>query len=345
MQQPKVMVSYGTRPEIIKVAPVIAELHRRKIPCVTVFTGQHRELYEDVRELVPTPDYSLAIMQQNQSLNDIVSRIAASFVPVLRESAPELLIVQGDTSTAAVSALLAFYERIPIGHIEAGLRTFDLSSPFPEEGNRQLISRIARYNWAPTQKAADHLHAEGISAVQVTGNTVVDSCLSFNFPSSYSNKIIITLHRRENFGAKMESQFEQIESLASAHPELEFIFPMHPNPNVQRYRDILQHVKVCAPWSYPQMIEQLSQARFVISDSGGIQEECAAFGKKILVCRDTTERPEGVEAGFARLVDCDIAGNFDWANDNPHWQGTNPFGDGRAAQRIVDTFDRSCCDS
>ena len=338
MHPPKVMVSYGTRPEIIKVGPLIAELKRRDIPCVTVFTGQHRELYEDVRELVPEPDHRLAIMRGDQSLGDILSRIATAFVPVLRAERPDLLIVQGDTSTAAVSALLAFYERIAVGHVEAGLRTYNLESPFPEEGNRQIVSRLARYNWAPTEQAAEQLRREGVSNVFVTGNTVVDACLGFEFPVQYSNQIVITLHRRENFGPKMESQFRQLEQLAIEHPELEFVFPMHPNPNVQRYRPLLSHVRVIPPLSYPAMVELLSKARFVISDSGGIQEECAAFGKKILVCRDTTERPEGVVAGFARLVDADIVGNFDWANEDPRWQGTNPFGDGSAARRIVDTF-------
>ena len=338
MHAPKVMVSYGTRPEIIKVAPVIAELRRRDVRCVTVFTGQHRELYEDVRDLVPEPDHRLAIMRADQSLGDIVSRLAASFVPVLRDERPDLLIVQGDTSTAAVSALLAFYERIDVGHVEAGLRTYNLKSPFPEEGNRQLISRLARYNWAPTARAAEQLAREGVANVVVTGNTVVDACLGFALPPKYTNQVIVTLHRRENFGSRMETMIRQIERLAVEHPELEFVFPMHPNPNVQRLRSLLRHVHVIAPLSYPAMVEMLSKARFVISDSGGIQEECAAFGKKILVCRDTTERPEGVEAGFARLVDTDIIGNFAWANDEPRWQGTNPFGDGLAAKRIIDTF-------
>lgn len=334
----KVMVCYGTRPEVIKVSPVIRELQRRGLACCTVFTGQHKDLYEDVRDMAPEPDYNLAVMQDNQSLTDIVARLAVSFVPVLRKEKPDILLVQGDTSTAAVCALLGFYEKVPVGHIEAGLRTYDLSSPFPEEGNRQLISRIAKYSWAPTERAYRALLSEGVSGVSLTGNTVIDACLAFNFPVTYSDKVLVTLHRRENFGEKMERQFQQIEELAARHRNIEFIFPMHPNPNVQRHRHLLRHVNVIPPLGYPEMMRLLSSVSCVISDSGGIQEECAAFRKRILVCRDTTERQEGIEAGFARLVDAEIIENFDWAMSPDRWNGVNPFGDGLASERIVDTL-------
>lgn len=330
------MVCYGTRPEVIKVASVIKNITDRGVDCCTVFTGQHRELYEDVRSMVPEPDYNLAVMKDNQALTDIVSKLSISFVPVLRKERPDLLIVQGDTSTAAVCALLAFYESVPIGHVEAGLRTYDLTSPFPEEGNRQIISRIAKYSWAPTERAYAALKSEGVSGVYLTGNTVVDACLAFSYPVTRTNKVLVTLHRRENFGEKMEVMFRQIEQLATARQDLEFIFPMHPNPNVQQHRHLLGHVKVISPLGYPEMMKLLSSVDCVISDSGGIQEECAAYGKRVLVCRDTTERQEGIEAGFAKLVDTQIVENFDWAMNSGDWIGENPFGDGKAASRIVD---------
>ena len=333
-----ILIAYGTRPEIIKLSPVIRELMERRIAFKTVFTGQHRELYDDVKDLVPEPDHHLAIMKENQSLSSIISGISSKFGEILRVESPNLLMVQGDTATVAISALIAFYEKIPVGHVEAGLRTYDLSSPFPEEGNRQIVSRLAKFNWAPTELAAEQLQKENVDNIIVTGNTVIDACINFNYPITYNNKILITLHRRENFGEKMKKIFNEIETLAIEHPELEFIFPMHPNPNVQKLKPILKHVNVIDTLGYSKMMKLLASVKFVISDSGGIQEECATFNKKILVCRNTTERSEGIDAGFAKLVDTDIINNFQWANDNPEWKGKNPFGDGKASKYIVDSI-------
>jgi len=334
----KILISYGTRPEIIKLSPVIRELRKVGLPFKTVFTGQHKELYDDVKDLVPEPDFHLDIMKENQTLTDILSSISLRFSEILRSENPNLLIVQGDTSTVAISTLIAFYERIPVGHVEAGLRTYDLSSPFPEEGNRQIVSRLAKYNWAPTELAAKQLEKENLGNITVTGNTVIDACENFNYPISYENKVLITLHRREKFGIKMEKIFNEIELLALKHAELEFIFPMHPNPNVQKLKPILKHVNVIDTLGYSEMMKLLASVKFVISDSGGIQEECATFNKKVLVCRNTTERSEGIDAGFAKLVDTDIINNFQWANDNPEWKGKNPFGDGKASKYIVDSI-------
>ena len=334
----KILITYGTRPEIIKLNPVILELDKRGLSFKTVFTGQHQELYDDVKDLLPKPDYHLSIMQENQTLTNIMSAISSRFGEILIDEAPDLLIVQGDTSTVAISALIAFYERIPVGHVEAGLRTYDLSSPFPEEGNRQIVSRLAKYNWAPTKLAAKQLKEEKVHNIIVTGNTIVDACNNFNYPIAYENKVLITLHRRENFGIKMEKIFNEIELLALKHAELEFIFPMHPNPNVQKLKPILKHVNVIDTLGYSKMMKLLASVKFVISDSGGIQEECATFNKKVLVCRNTTERSEGIDAGFAKLVDTDIINNFQWANDNPEWKGKNPFGDGKASKYIVDSI-------
>ena len=313
-------------------------MDKRDISFKTIFTGQHRELYEDVKDLVPTPDYHLSIMEKNQTLTDILSKISLTFGEILNKESPDLLIVQGDTSTVAVTSLIAFYEKIPVGHVEAGLRTYNLGSPFPEEGNRQIVSRFAQYNWAPTEWAANNLKNEMVGNIFVTGNTVIDSCLNFNFPITYNNKILVTLHRRENFGAKMTKLFTELECLAKKHPKLEFIFPMHPNPNVQKLRPILKNINIINPLGYSDMMELLSQVKFVISDSGGIQEECAAFRKKVLVCRDTTERPEGIEAGFAKLIDTNIIQNFEWANKNPKWEGKNPYGIGNASKIIIDSI-------
>ena len=334
----KILISYGTRPEIIKLSPVIRELRKVGIPFKTVFTGQHKELYDDVKDLVPKPDFHLAIMKENQTLTDILSSISLRFGEILRSENPDLLIIQGDTSTVAVSALIAFYEKVPVGHVEAGLRTYDLASPFPEEGNRQMVSRIASYNWAPTELAAKQLKKENVDNITVTGNTVIDACKNFNYPISYENKVLITLHRRENFGDPMEKIFSEIDLLAKEYSHLEFIFPMHPNPNIQKLKPLLQHVKVTDPLGYAEMMLLLSRVKFVISDSGGIQEECAAFGKKVLVCRNTTERPEGLDAGFAKLVHTNIIEHFNWANKSPKWSGENPYGNGNASKIIIDSL-------
>ena len=333
-----ILISYGTRPEIIKLSPVIREMNERGISFKTVFTGQHRQLYNDVKDLVPEPDYHMDIMKEGQSLTSIMTGISSKFGEILRGESPNLLMVQGDTATVAISTFIAFYEKISVGHVEAGLRTYDLTSPFPEEGNRQIVSRLAKFNWAPTELAAKQLQKENATNIIITGNTVIDACNNFNYPVSYDDKILITLHRRENFGESMKKIFGEIETLAMEHPELKFIFPMHPNPNVQKLKPILKHVNVIDPLGYSEMMKLLSKVKFVISDSGGIQEECAAFKKKVMVCRNTTERPEGVDAGFAKLVHTDIINNFSWANDAPECSGENPYGDGTASQKIIDSL-------
>ncbi|MEM1120926.1 MAG: UDP-N-acetylglucosamine 2-epimerase (non-hydrolyzing) [Bacteroidota bacterium] len=333
-----IIICYGTRPEVIKLAPVIREIKAQNLPCKTVFTGQHKELFEDVKSLVPEPDYHLDIMRHNQGINQVIAAILTNLQPILKAENAKLVIVQGDTSTVLASALCAFNTGVAVGHVEAGLRTYDLESPFPEEANRQLVSRIATFNWAPTHIALNNLRKEGIKGSSITGNTVIDTCLGFNLDIRYGHKILITLHRRENQGKRMTSMFEQLEILAKQHPELEFIFPMHPNPNVQKHRHLLHQVQVIDPLNYQEMVQLLSEVKFVISDSGGIQEECAAFRKRILVCRNTTERPEGITAGFAKLIDDKIIQHFDWANNNPIWNGQNPYGNGNASRQITQSI-------
>ena len=318
------------------MSPVIQELEERGIDCKTIFTGQHKELYDDVKDLIPLPDYNLEIMSNDQSLTEILSNISLKFGEILKIEKPNLLIVQGDTTTVAVCSLIAYYEKVAVGHVEAGLRTFNLNSPFPEEGNRQIVSRLAKFNWAPTKLAADQLVRENAQNIFVTGNTIVDVCNNYNYKIQYGNEILITLHRRENFGEKLKSIFKQINRLAIKYSNLKFIFPMHPNPSIQKLKHLLKNVKIIEPLCHKEMIKLLSKVKFVISDSGGIQEECAAFKKRILVCRDTTERPEGVTAGFAKIIGTNIEENFEWAMNNYKWEGKNPYGNGRASKKIVD---------
>ncbi len=331
-----VFLCYGTRPEIIKMAPVARALDELEVPYRTVFTGQHPDLYRDVADLMPPPHFSLASAEREAGMTAVFAHILLGLEHIFISEKPGLVVAQGDTNTVLAAAMAAHNRSIPFGHIEAGLRTHDLRNPWPEEGIRQQVSRLAALHWAPTLQAVKNLSAEGITGgVELTGNTIVDSCRAFDFPHSYGSEVLVTLHRRENFGASLDTLASQLESLALQHPDLQFVFPMHPNPQVQRLRESLRAVRVIAPLPYPELLRLLSRARFVISDSGGIQEECAVFQKKILVCRSATERPEGVEAGFARLVGHDIAGHFDWANDDPHWEGENPYGDGQAGRRIA----------
>ena len=335
-QYKNILICYGTRPEIIKLSPLINILREKKITHSTVFTGQHTDLFDDVKNLIPNPDYKLSIMKKNQSLNDILCSISEGFINILNNLNPDIVIVQGDTSTVLTCALNAFYANIDIGHVEAGLRTFNLSSPYPEEGNRQLVSRIANYNWAPTKIAFNNLKNEGVSNIFLTGNTIVDACNSYNYKITYENKILITLHRRENFGDRIIKIFNELNQLAVIHNDLQFIFPMHPNPNIQKHKKILKNIKIIKPLQYPDLLNLLSKVKFVISDSGGIQEECASFQKKILVCRDNTERPEGISAGFAKIIGTELIQNFNWANDDPEWNGQNPYGKGDAAKKIIE---------
>ena len=213
----KILVCFGTRPEIIKVSPIIKELQNRKMNFKTVFTGQHTDLFEDVKDLIPEPDYNLSIMKYDQDSNNILENISIIFSRIFKEENADLVIVQGDTSTVLACSLNAFYQNIDIGHVEAGLRSFNLSSPFPEEGNRQIVSRIATFNWAPTDEAKKNLEREGISNIILTGNTIVDICNQFNYNIEYKNKILITIHRRENFGKNIIKIFNEINQLAKKY--------------------------------------------------------------------------------------------------------------------------------
>jgi len=335
MIKDSVLICFGTRPEIIKLAPVLQELADRNIPYKTVFTGQHKDLYADVATLIPEPDFQLVTGTGSRSLCQLSEHIFAALPAVFAKVKPSICLVHGDTTTAAIGALAASYSGISVGHVEAGLRTYDIAQPYPEELNRQIIARLTLFNWAPTRRAEENLKNEGVAHVICTGNTIVDMCSRYRFVCEYGNTILITLHRRENFGKPLERLCRELNQLAKEHPELQFVFPMHPNPNVQKMREYLSDVLLIAPLPYLELLSLLARCRCVITDSGGIQEECAFYRKKVLVCRQKTERPEGVEAGFVRLVGEDVRSNFNWASDNPFWEGPNPYGDGNARIRIV----------
>lgn len=355
---------FGTRPEAIKMAPVIHELRLQQFNFEICVSGQHREMLDQVLEFFEiAPTYDLELMQPDQTLNDFSSRFLTIFDKVLEKSRPDLVLVHGDTTTSSIAALASFHRRIPVAHVEAGLRTFDPKAPFPEEINRQLTARVATYHFAPTQNARENLLRENVRKenIFVTGNTVVDALIDgrrriLNF-DNYSlkkkaehknielgNYILMTGHRRENLGQGFESVCEAVIDLVEEFDDLAVVFPVHLNPKVkeQVFKKLadVNRVHLIDPVSYPQMLWLMEHCKFIISDSGGVQEEAPAFGKKVLVTREFSERMEGVEAGFSILVGTDkdklvaqasILLNEPHCNLNTH----NPYGDGKAAKRIV----------
>ncbi len=333
-----IAICYGTRPEVIKLFPLIEALRQRKVPFKTLFTGQHLDLYHDVKELVPNPDIRLETMLAGQSLVKSFSAISSATEDALSKFPVSLVVVQGDTTTAFAISLVAFYKKIPVAHVEAGLRSKDPANPFPEETNRRLISQIASLNFAPTEIAYHRLRAEGACNVHHTGNTIVDALDHFAIQPSDDPMVVITIHRRENHD-QMAVIFDQINQAAQKCPYLSFVFPIHPNPNVQRHRHLLQapNIQIIAPMGYPQMLALIGRCKFIISDSGGLQEEAVYFRKKILVVRKTTERPETISCGLGRLIDTDIMEAIPWALTKIELpEMKNPYGDGHSATRITD---------
>lgn len=357
----------GTRPEIIKMLPVYLELKKRPgIEPRLVLTGQHRELAQDVLRLFRiTPDADMQVMQPDQTLEALTSRLSQKLSEYLLENRPDILLVQGDTSSAMVAAMLGFYGRVPVGHVEAGLRTHNMQNPFPEEFNRRVLTLAARWHFAPTQQAVANLRREEVTeGVHMVGNTVIDAALlmaereteatralAARFPflqNPERGSVLITAHRRENFGAGMRSIAQAIQQLAEQWPNLSFLFPLHPNPNVkpvmQEALSAIPNVHLADPLGYDEMIYVMKRAKMVLTDSGGIQEEAPAFDVPVLVLREETERPEGVEAGCSVVVGTSpqrISENFARIlNDPAVYQrmasAPNPYGDGRASQRIVD---------
>lgn len=360
----RVAVVFGTRPEAIKLAPVIAKLRSRPdVECRVYVTAQHRQMLDQVLEAFSVrPDVDLNLMRASQSLNEFMSVALAGLDRVLETEAPHFVLVQGDTTTALAGALAAFHRHIPVGHVEAGLRSGNLNAPWPEEANRTLITRIATLHFAPTARNRELLLAEGVDAsrVRVTGNTVVDAlelvCGQLrnhppDIPGLHLNGerlVLITGHRRESFGAGFEAICDAIGRLARRFPGTVFVYPVHLNPMVRepvnRLLGDLDNVRLIQPLPYLAFLFLMSQAVLVLTDSGGIQEEAPTLGKPVLVMRETTERTEAIEAGIARLVgvDCDQIEHeaVRLLTDPEELQrmecGRNPFGDGHASERIVD---------
>lgn len=360
----KMMVVYGTRPEAIKVAPIIKALEGHSdYSVLATVTGQHREMLDQVNSLFRIePDYDLDLMMPSASLAMMASRALASLGSIIDKERPDAVIVQGDTSTAFVAGLASFYSKVPIVHVEAGLRTFDIASPFPEEGNRQLLSRIAQLHLAPTERAKGNLLAEGIdsSRIVVTGNTVIDALLQtvghdtdFADPrvrevvQGTDSYVLVTAHRRESWGEPMRDAMRAVRSAALRHPELTWLIPMHRNPIVREVlQDLLgdiRQVVLCEPLDYHEFCHAMKGAFFVLTDSGGVQEEAPSLGKPVLVMRENTERPEASDAGTVRLVGTDRVELEKWilrlvedpAAHASMANAVNPYGDGKAAERTV----------
>ena len=361
----KIMLVFGTRPEAIKMCPLVNELKQRKsIQTIVCVTGQHRQMLDQVLGAFNVePDYDLSIMKQGQTLFDITTNILNRIKEVLDTEKPDVVLVHGDTSTTFVTALACFYMQIPIGHIEAGLRTYDIYSPYPEEFNRQAVSIISKYNFAPTELAKQNLIKEGKNpeCIFVTGNTAIDA-LKTTVRNDYthpelewakdSRLIVITAHRRENLGEPMRNMFRAIRRVMDEHPDVKAIYPIHMNQIVRdTANEILgddDRIHIIEPLEVLDFHNFLNRSYMILTDSGGIQEEAPSLGKPVLVMRDTTERPEGIAAGTLKLVGTDeenIYHHFKLLlEDDDEYKkmskASNPYGDGFACKRIADILDR-----
>ena len=358
------MLVFGTRPEAIKMCPLVRELRSRDgIRTVVCVTGQHRQMLDQVLEAFDVvPDYDLSVMKQGQTLFDITTNILSSIKSVLEEVKPDTVLVHGDTSTTFVTALACFYLQIPVGHVEAGLRTYNIYSPFPEEFNRQAVSIVSEYNFAPTENAKANLLREGRdgSKIYVTGNTAIDALKTtvrddYTHPelewAAGSRLILITAHRRENLGEPMHHMFRAIRRVMDEHPDVRAIYPIHMNPVVRRAADEelggCDRIHIIEPLEVLDCHNIMAKSYMILTDSGGIQEEAPSLGKPVLVMRDTTERPEGIAAGTLRLVGTDeevIYDNFsrlleDKDAYNAMAHAANPYGDGLASRRIADILE------
>ena len=360
----KVMTVFGTRPEAIKMCPLVNEMKKREgLEVVVCVTAQHRQMLDQVLTTFNVvPDYDLNIMKDRQTLFDITTNILQNIKIVLEEVRPDVVLVHGDTSTTFVTALACFYLQIPVGHVEAGLRTYNIYSPYPEEFNRQAVGIISKYNFAPTKLAKEHLLAEGkdSASIFVTGNTVIDA-MQHTVVEDYSHPeldwigdsrfIFITAHRRENLGEPMHNMFRAIRRVLDEHPDVKAIYPIHMNPVVRKAAD--EELGDCDRIHIIEPIEVFDCHNFearcylCLTDSGGIQEECPSYGKPVLVMRDTTERPEGVEAGTLKLVGTQEESIYEWftklLDDEAEYEkmahAANPYGDGHACERIADVLE------
>ena len=358
------MLVFGTRPEAIKMCPLVNELKKRKnIQTVVTVTGQHRQMLDAVLEVFNVvPDYDLSIMKERQTLFDITTNILNGIKDILEKEKPDVVLVHGDTSTTFVTALACFYFQIPVGHVEAGLRTYNIYSPYPEEFNREAVSIISQYNFAPTKLSYDNLVKEGKDPekIWITGNTACDA-LRTTVRSSYSNPeldwakgsrlILITAHRRENLGEPMHHMFKAIRRVMDEHPDVKAIYPIHLNPAVREVADVVfkgeDRMHLIEPLDVLDFHNFMEHSYLILTDSGGIQEEAPSLGKPVLVMRDTTERPEGIEAGTLKLVGTNedtIYREFskllsDKNEYNKMSKASNPYGDGHTSERIADILE------
>ncbi len=357
----KIVIIFGTRPEAIKLCPAALELKAHSaFDCRVCVTGQHREMLQQVLDVFGVvPDEDLALMRPNQTLGSFTSRAIAAIDDYLANEKPDIVMVQGDTTTVLAGALAAFYHHIPVAHVEAGLRTWNMESPWPEEANRVLTTRLAKWHFCPTENNKKNLLREGVdpSGIYVTGNTVIDALMiakeKVRDLTDGRRRVLITGHRRENFGSGFEHICKAIKRLATEFADVEFIYPVHLNPNVQgpvhRFLDGLSNVSLIAPQSYLSFVELMKNAYLILTDSGGVQEEAPSLGKPVLVMRDTTERPEAVAAGAVKLVGTASEDIYretkTLLTDHEAYQrmasAINPYGDGHAVSRIVEILSRS----
>ncbi len=372
MQRKKILTVFGTRPEAIKMAPLVNELaNNNNFETKVCVTAQHRTMLDQVLDIFDIkPDYDLDLMTAGQTLNDITAHILLKLKPILTEFKPDVVLVHGDTATTFAASLAAYFEKIAVGHIEAGLRTGNLYSPWPEEGNRRLTSAITNYHFAPTENSKKNLIREGIaeSSIFVTGNTVIDALLmakkkihnnqwllsdleqKFSFLDSKKKMLLVTGHRRESFGDGFERICLALSTVAQKNPELQIVYPVHLNPNVQepvnRLLSGINNVYLIEPQQYLPFVYLMDRSFIILTDSGGIQEEAPSLGKPVLVMRETTERPEAVDAGTVKLVGTDSEKIVDTIslllNDKSYYEkmsfAHNPYGDGNACQRISNSL-------
>lgn len=357
----KIMLVFGTRPEAIKMCPLVNELKKReKVQTIVCVTGQHRQMLDQVlEEFSVVPDYDLSIMKDKQTLFDVTFNILERIKAVLEAEKPDVVLVHGDTSTTFVTALACFYMQIPVGHVEAGLRTYDIYSPYPEEFNRQAVSIIAKYNFAPTEMAKENLVREGKTedSIYITGNTAIDA-LQTTVRNDYTHPelewasdcrlILITAHRRENQGLPMHHMFHAIRKVMEEHPDVKAIYPIHMNPVVRQAAaeelGNFDRIRIIDPLEVLDFHNFLARSYLILTDSGGIQEEAPSLGKPVLVMRDTTERPEGIKAGTLKLVGTSeevIYREFTKLLDDKNAydamsKASNPYGDGHACERIAE---------
>lgn len=342
-----ILICYGTRPELIKLFPLVNEMKKRNIPYQTLFTGQHKHLIKEYSHLIDRPTYKFNVFKKGQTLDKLYSKILNRACKLFEKNKFEFVVIQGDTTSSLAIAHSAFHNKIKIAHIEAGLRTFNKLSPFPEEMNRVILSRLADIHFTPTKKACLNLMKENITSkdIHYVGNTIADAIDSFNLDISFDNFILITLHRRENWGKNITNLLKSINSCALRYPNVNFVYISHPNFKEQIVNYLNQHnIEIINPVNYKTMLSLISSCKFIITDSGGIQEEAMCLEKRVMICRDTTERQEVIDNGFGELVNyTHLAKRFDYFYNNYKIQSINkhPYGKD-VSKKIVNILLHRC---